>query len=162
MVAVLSSAGAMVAAPVAQATIVIGQGVAGVKIGDTEAQVVKTIGPPGFREHFEDHGGETVWKYPKGFSGVIGFDHKGHLTGMWTSSTQQRTNKGIGISSSPAQVEKAYPKAKCKLGTGPGAGPGEESMGCILKSKYHGHTTETAFEWRNKDKAMEEIDVGLV
>jgi hypothetical protein len=34
-------------------------------------------------------------------------------------------------------------------------------MGCILKTKYHGHVTETAFEWRNKDKAMEEISVGL-
>ncbi len=115
-----------------------------------------------FKEHFEDHGGITIWKYPKGFSGVITFNHHHRVVGMWMSSTQQRTNKGIGLSSSPAEVLKAYPKTKCKPGTGPGAGPGEESMGCILKSKYHGHTTETAFEWRNKDKTMEEIDVVLV
>ena len=42
-----------------------------------------------------------------------------------------------------------------------GAGPGEESEACILKSKYHGHTVETAFEWRNKEKSMEEISIGL-
>jgi hypothetical protein len=161
IVAVLLIAGVMVAAPSAEAMIVIGQGVDGVKIGDTEAQVEKTIGPPGFKEHSDEHGGITIWKYPKSFSGVISFDHTGHLASMWTSSTQQRTSKGIGINSSPAEVLKAYPKTKCKLGTGPGAGPGEESMGCILKTKYHGRTVETAFEWRNKEKAMEEIDIGL-
>jgi hypothetical protein len=46
---------------------VVGQGIGGVKLRDTETQVEKAIGPPGFQEHFEDNGGITIWKYPKGF-----------------------------------------------------------------------------------------------
>jgi hypothetical protein len=47
---VLSSAGIMVAAPAALASIVIGQSVAGVKLGDTEAQVTAILGPPTSKE----------------------------------------------------------------------------------------------------------------
>jgi hypothetical protein len=147
----------------AQATIVIGQGIDGVTLGDTEAKVVKTIGPPGFREHFEESSGDfTIWKYPKGFGGVITFNQRHRVVTMWMAEKRQHTNTGISMNSSPAQVRRAYPRAQCKLGAGPGAGPGEESMACVVKSRYHGRTTETAFEWRNKDKAMEEIDIGFV
>jgi hypothetical protein len=68
---------------------------------------------------------------------------------------------GISVMSSPADVSKAYPQAKCTLGAGPGAGPGEESESCLLKTRYRGHATETAFEWRNKEKSMEEISISL-
>jgi hypothetical protein len=154
----LSSAAIMAAAP-AGATIVVGQGIAGVAVGDTEAQVETAIGPPGFNEHIE---GMTIWKYPKGFEGVITFDSQLRVKDMWTASKQQRTNKGIGLDSSPAKVRKAYPKAKCTIGAGPQAGPGEQSLACVVKSRYHGHTVKTFFEWRNKNKAMEEIDIDAI
>ena len=169
-VAVLAASSALVAVgvggvvvPTANAsnnlTIVIGQGEAGVKIGDTASQVEKAIGRAGFTEHFKR---ETIWKEFKSFLGVVSFDHQHHVSAMWTANKRLRTNKGIGVASTVAQVVKAYPAAKCTLGTGPGAGPGEESESCLLKTKYRGHVTETAFEWRNKEKSMEEIDIGLV
>ena len=42
----LSSAAIMVAAPIAEANIVIGQSIAGVKLGDSEARVTAVLGPP--------------------------------------------------------------------------------------------------------------------
>jgi hypothetical protein len=158
MLGLLASVGIMAAAPAAEATIVVGQGIAGVKIGDTEAQVKQAIGQPASTLHA---GATTTWRYPKGLLGVVSFDHQGRVSGMWTASKQQRTSKGIGLDSSPAQVRKAYPAAKCTAGAGPGAGPGEQSLACIVKSKYHGQTVETAFEWRNETVAMEEIDVDV-
>jgi hypothetical protein len=154
----------MLVAPVAAAasqnrTIVIGQGEAGVKIGATEAQVETAIGRPGTKEHFAT---ETIWKGFKSFVGVVGFDRKHHVSGMWTANTQLHTNKGIGVESTVAQVQQAYPTAKCTLGTGPGAGPGEESESCTLTTRYHHRTVMTAFEWRNNRGSMEEIDIDVV
>jgi hypothetical protein len=140
-------------------TIVVGQGEAGVKIGATEAQVEKAIGQPGSKEHFET---ETIWKGFKTFRGVVSFDHHHRVSSMWTANKKLKTNKGISMESTVAQVQHAYPTAKCTLGTGPGAGPGEESESCTLKNKYHGRTVATAFQWRNNRGSMEEIDIDLV
>jgi hypothetical protein len=160
VIGLLSSAGSMAAAPAVFAKIIVGQGIAGVNIGKTPAQVEGLLGSPTFKQPPSQ--GLTAWDYHKAPLDLQ-VDFTGdHVSGMWTASKQQRTDKGIGINSSPAQVRKAYPTAKCKLGAGPGAGPGEQSLACVLKSKYHGHTIATAFEWRNKTKAMEEIDIYLV
>ncbi len=152
-----------VVVPIANAsqnlTIVVGQGEAGVKIGATEAQVEKAIGQPGSKEHFET---ETIWKGFKTFRGVVSFDHHHRVSSMWTANKKLKTNKGISMESTVAQVQHAYPTAKCTLGTGPGAGPGEESESCTLKNKYHGRTVATAFQWRNNRGSMEEIDIDLV
>jgi hypothetical protein len=159
VIGLLTGAGIVAAASAAQATIVVGQGIAGVNIGQTPAQVESVLGPPTFKQPPSQ--GLTAWDYHTPPL-VLQVDFtSGHVSGMWTASKKQRTNKGISIDSSPAQVRKAYPKVKCKLGAGPGAGPGEQSLACVLKSKYHGHSVETAFEWRNKNDAMEEIDILL-
>jgi hypothetical protein len=153
----LSSVGLMAAASAAQATIVVGQGIAGINIGETPAQVEGVLGSPTFKQPPSQ--GLTAWDYHKSPLDLqVDFTNE-RITGMWTAAKQQRTNKGIGLDSSPAQVRKAYPKAKCTLGAGPGAGSGEQSLACVLKSQYHGRTVETSFEWRNKKEAMEEIDI---
>lgn len=154
-------AGVMVPAATASQnlTVVIGQGEAGVKIGATEAQVEKAIGRPNSKEHF---GTETIWKGFKSFVGVVSFDHQRRVSSMWTANTKLKTNKGISIESTVAQVQHAYPTAKCTLGTGPGAGPGQESESCTLTTRYHGRTVATAFQWRDNRGSMEEIDVDLV
>jgi hypothetical protein len=152
----LGSAGSLVPPAYASKnmTIVVGQSIGGVTVGESEAQVRKALGRP-----LAERAGR--WQYGQGPIGLIAaFKHK-TVYDVWTPRSEYKTNKGISVASSPAQVSKAYPNAKCKLGAGPGAGPGEESEACILKSKYHGHTVETAFEWRNKEKAMEEIGIYL-
>jgi len=126
-----------------------------VTIGETEAQVRDALGRP-----LAQRDGE--WQYGKLPIGlIITFKHK-DVADVWTPRSEYKTSKGISVASSPTQVKAAYPQAKCTLGAGPGAGPGEESEACILKSKYHGHMVETAFEWRNKEKSMEEISIGLI
>jgi hypothetical protein len=155
----LLSAAIMAAASAAEAKIVVGQGIAGVKIGQTPTQVEGMLGSPTFKQPPSQ--ALTAWDYHRSPLDLqVDFTH-GHVSGMWTAAKQQRTSKGISIGSSPAQVRRAYPKAKCTPGAGPAPGPGEESLACVVKSRYHGQTVETAFEWRNKNSAMEEIDIWL-
>lgn len=147
-----------VAVPTANAsknlTIVVGQSIGGVAIGETEAQVKDALGRPLAKRDGE-------WQYGKLPIGLIVTFKHNDVADVWTPRSEYKTSKGISVASSPTQVSTAYPQAKCTLGAGPGAGPGEESEACILKSKYHGHTVETAFEWRNKEKSMEEISISL-
>ncbi len=165
-VAVLAASSALVAVgvggvvvPTANAsknlTIAVGQSIGGVTIGETEAQVKDALGRPLAKRNGE-------WQYGKLPIGIIVTFKHNDVTGVWTPRSEYKTSKGISVASSPTQVSAAYPQAKCTLGAGPGAGPGEESEACILKSKYRGHATETAFEWRNKEKSMEEISIGLI
>ena len=105
------TAGALAAAPTALANIVIGQSIAGWKLGSSEAQIINILGQPTLKQPPDDQG-NVEWNYAKppmlGALGLI----DGQLTGMWTSK-QQKTSKGIGVGSTVAQVRKAYPKAKC-------------------------------------------------
>jgi hypothetical protein len=158
----LSSAALMAVTPAAEAgtsRIVVGQGIAGVTLGETPAQVEEVLGSPTSKQPPSQ--GLTAWDYHSSPLDLQVDFTGGGVSGMWTASPELRTSKGISLDSSPAQVRKAYPKVKCTLGAGPGAGPGEQSLACVLKARYHGKVVETAFEWRNKDKAMEEIDIDL-
>jgi len=160
MLSLLSSVGIMAAAPVASATIVVGQGIAGVDIGQSPTQVEGVLGSPTFKQPPSQ--GLTAWDYHKSPLGLQVDFTGGSVIGMWTTAPQQRTSKGISIDSSPAQVRKAYPKVKCTPGAGPQPGPGEQSLACVVRSRYHGKIVKTYFEWRNKNKAMEEIDIYAV
>ena len=140
-------------APVAHASIVVGQGIAGVKLGDSEAQVTQILGPPSLQQP-PDSQGVTSWNYTKApLLGVVSFTN-GDATGMWTASKKQKTSKGVGPGSSLAQVRKAYPKAKCS--TGPF---GPKSLICTLKSKYHGHAVETTFPFFTRSMGAREVDI---
>lgn len=149
IVAVLLSAGIMASAAAAQATIVVGQGVDGAKIGQTEGQVMKALGKPVAKPKTET--GEREWEYGIITSGgglFVFFKHK-HVDRISIFSALYKTSKGISVNSLPAEVSKAYPQAKCVLGSGPQPDPGEESDGCTVTSRYHGHTVNTLFLWRD-------------
>jgi hypothetical protein len=99
--------GVLVAAPAAQAKILLGQSIDGIKLGEREAQVTARLGAPSFKMPNSEG---ASWGYPKGLEGRIGFDHSGRVNGMWTASRHQKTNKGIGPGSSLVQLHKAYPQ----------------------------------------------------
>src|SRR5512142_2483779 len=80
---VLGGVGAF--APAASAKIVVGQSIAGVKLGDTQARVRQVLGKPA--------SAQGVWDYPKTLMGVVGFDSHRHVNGMWTGSPKQKTTK---------------------------------------------------------------------
>jgi hypothetical protein len=156
VVAVLSlmlTAAALASAPTALANIVIGQSIAGLKLGSSEAQIIKILGQPTLKQQ-PDYQGNVEWNYAKPpLLGALGLTH-GRLNGMWTSSKRQKTSKGIGVGSSVAQVRKAYPKAKCS--TGPF---GPKSLICVLKTKYEGRVVETAFPFYTRSMGAREVDI---
>ncbi|MFZ1154493.1 MAG: hypothetical protein WAN93_06270 [Solirubrobacteraceae bacterium] len=149
------SLGLLAIAPTALGTIVIGQGVAGVKLGQSQTQVEAAIGAPGLKEA-PDFEGVTSWAYPKGLEGTVSFDSKLQVSGMWTASKRQKTSKGVGPGSSLAQVRRAYPKASCS--TGPF---GPKSLSCKLKSKDNDHVVETSFLFFTRTMGAREVDIGL-
>ncbi len=165
VIGLLSSAGIMAAAPAALAKIVIGQSIAGVKLGDTEAQVRRLVGKPFACEPCSMK--EKVWRYERGFEGVIAFDSHGRLQSMWTGSKKQKTSKGIhanGFSfaghphgSSLAEIKKAYPSAKCtEL-------PNSNGFAyCDLTSHYHGRKVDTDFLIKVGSAGVAEIAIGFV
>jgi len=134
----------------AQAKIVVGVGMAGIKLGESEAQVMTTLGAPTYKT---PEGKVTSWGYPTTLEGRIGFT-RGHVSGMWTISKHQKTSKGVGPGSSLAQVRKAYPAAKCV--TGPF---GPKSLICSLKSRYLGKAVESSFVFFTRSVGAREVDI---
>lgn len=159
--------GLLLAASAASAKIVVGQGIAGVKLGDPEAQVQSLLGKPAYCEPCGDP--LLVWGYKQPLMGRVGFDVKGRVQGVWTASPSQKTSKGIHpygnfepnknrpgtAGSTEAQVKKAYPSVKC--GLGPQLG---KSFLCYLKSRYLGRAVVTSFLGLNlRGFGVQEIEV---
>ncbi|HXA54878.1 MAG TPA: hypothetical protein VNV37_08395, partial [Solirubrobacteraceae bacterium] len=160
---VLLSAGITVAAPTASAKVVIGQSIAGVKLGATEAQVRRLVGKPSACEPCSKS--ERLWRYARGFEGIIIFDSAGRVKGMWTGSEAQATSKGIhangfsgtGHGSSLAEIKQAYPSAKCE------EMPNSDGYAtCDLISHYHGRKVDTNFLIKAASAGVAEIAVDFV
>lgn len=139
----------------ANATIVVGQSIGGVKLGMSQPEVEKAIGPPGFKEP-PDYENLTAWKYPTGFEGVVGFDHELRVDDMWTDSKLERTGKGIGPFSSYAKFRKAYPKLRC----GPGPWVPKKSLDCEIKGMYEGKPVVTSILFYTKALGVREVNLG--
>jgi hypothetical protein len=150
----LWSAAIMAAASTAEATIVVGRGMDGVTLGESEAQVMTTLGVPTYKT--PGQAGESSWGYPKTLEGRIGFDQQLQVNGMWTISKHQKTSKGVGPGSSLANTRKAYPAAKCS--TGPF---GPKSLICVMKSHDQGRAVETVFLFFTRGAPMREVDIGF-
>jgi hypothetical protein len=138
-------AGLMAAAPAANAKIVVGQSIAGVKLGDSQAQVKALLGKPSSCDpSCGVHA--RVWRYVHGFSGVIEFDTRGHVHSMWTGSSRQSTSKGIHAGaigkpgSSLADIKAAYPSATCEELPNSGG-----FASCDVFTHAHGHKVDTNF-----------------
>lgn len=76
----------------ATAKIVVGQSVAGVRLDDSKARVKSLLGRPNCQSC---GAGKVVWSFGAPLIGSIGFDSRGRVDGVSTSSAHQSTTKGI-------------------------------------------------------------------
>lgn len=89
-------------AATAQATIRPQQGMSGVALGMTKAQVRARLGSPVGE-------GAGRWYYPRVW---VGF-RAGRATEITTTKSPERTAGGIGVDSTEAQLRRAYPSVVC-------------------------------------------------
>ncbi|MGN6189713.1 MAG: hypothetical protein ACTHOE_12525 [Conexibacter sp.] len=139
---------ATVGAVPAQARIVIGQGIAGVRIGDGQRHVRRVLGRP-------DRVIPPAWAYGAPLHGRVGFDHRRRVNDIWTTSRRQRTRAGVGPGSSVAAVRRAYRHARCFRGR-----HGDAIVLCALRSHRRGRTVETDFLFRRRQ--VKTVDVFLL
>src|SRR4029077_4851738 len=108
-VAILS----IVAVPAAQATIVPGQGIAGVRLGMSKGDVRGKLGSPrSTSSGHNDFGNYTSYKYRHGLR--VFFQRGQTLTSVAPSSSHEKTKKGIVVGSSEADIHAKMPKATCR------------------------------------------------
>lgn len=129
----LLSAVALTVAPSAPANIIIGQSIAGVKLGDSEAQVKAALRGQS-NEHPPVFHSELLYS---DFLRIV-FKH-GRADKLVSYSSTQKTSKGITVGSSQAQVKHAYPKITCEEGQHP------IYVYCVTGGHIHGHTSYTGF-----------------
>jgi len=129
----------------ASARIVIGQGIAGVRLGESEAQVKKLLGKPRYIQ-------PPGWGYGNPLGGWVGFDFKQRVNDIWTTSRHQLTNLGIGPGSSVRAVRRAYPKAQCYRHAG------HWRLLCVLRSLHRGHTVYSELLFTGH---LSEVDIFL-
>jgi hypothetical protein len=142
-------------APVAQANIVIGQSIAGVKLGDSEAQVTAVLGPPTSKESAGPAYPGIVNIYYPTSVGLHFTMQSGRVFGVLSFSKKQKTSKGITIGSSRAQMKRAYPKAKCAEGP-----YGPKSLYCAVLARFHGRKSFTSFLFGTAKGGVVEIELG--
>jgi hypothetical protein len=129
----------------AAAQIVPGQGIAGVRIGDSMARVRSWLGAPS-PSPSPAHG-EWLYSSPQPLGGFVGFraGTEGHervtagVTYVQTSSPTQRTAAGIGPGSSSSQFHHVYRTYRCDHMDGSG------SRACWTRTRYGQQTITTAF-----------------
>jgi hypothetical protein len=113
-VAAASSLAALVVAPPAGAVIVVQQGIAGIRIGMTQAKVRAKLGKPrSFKHGTNEFGKYTELRY-RGLR--ITFQGDRTVTSIWTSSPRERTARGIGVGSTRAAVRARVEGVRCGRG----------------------------------------------
>lgn len=149
-VAACITAGGVLAA-VAEAKIVVGISIASVKLGDNTAHVNAALGKPDFISastwyYFPHHAKSGNALYS------VFFSH-GHAALVLTSSTKERTDRGVGPGSSLSKVKGKYPKAGCETN------PFTRAVDCLIHTRNHGRKVTTDFGFRAANKPMGEVSV---
>ena len=124
--------------------VVIGQGIGGAHLGDSVAQVKRELGKPSGATNPKSQL-QLEWLYQgrKNWLTVLYHDDA-RVTGMSVMIKRgYRTNKGIGMGSSLAEVRQAYPSAICgkSLDGTTWTGPPY----CRITTRYHEREVDTVF-----------------
>jgi hypothetical protein len=131
---------------IAGAAIVPGRGIAGVRIGYSEARVQSVLGRPGRVV-------PPSWAYGRPLRGQVSFNHARRVDDIWTVSRAERTKRGVGPGSSYARMRQAYPKGRC-------AGHGTGLRICVLVSNRHKRTVRTEFIFGRR--LLKRVEIYLV
>jgi hypothetical protein len=135
-----------------------GQGVAGVKLGETQAQVVQQLGEPRVKTFFLNPcrsvgpgcdavaGRGGTWSYPR-LSVVFGPDWR--VSGL-SYGGARLSAKAVGVGSTLLAVRAAYPRASCTR-------QGKQRL-CTLPGVYAGRTVRTVFRFRATRAGRYECD----
>jgi hypothetical protein len=111
-VAAIALVGLAAAAGVAPAAIVIGRGIAGVRLGMTQLAVRSKLGRPAKVVHGKNEfGSYTEFRY-RGY--VVDFQGDRTVTAISTTLAKERTPAGIGVGSTWAQVHAKVPHVRCE------------------------------------------------
>jgi hypothetical protein len=146
VIGLLSSAGSLAATSAASASIVIGQGVAGVKLGTSHAQVKAVLGPPPSSPF------ATEYFYEALDLDII-FKH-GQVSEIQDYSKRQRASSGVRVGSYRAAVQHAYPGAKCVEGA-------PSILYCVVGAHFQGHASYTGFLFEHPDGPIVEVETGF-
>jgi hypothetical protein len=102
----------LVLAGAAAATIVIGRGIAGVRLGMSQAAVRFKLGRPARVVHGKNEfGSYTEFRY-RGY--VVDFQSNGNVTSIVTTLAREKTPAGVGVGSTWAQVRAKVPLVRCE------------------------------------------------
>ena len=101
----------LLAAP-AGAVLVPQQGMAGIRLGMTQAKVRAKLGKPASVTHgSNDFGKYTELRYP----GLrVTFQGNATVSAIWTGARRERTARGIGVGSTVAAVRARVPGVRCE------------------------------------------------
>ena len=116
--AVAAAVLAALALPVsAGATIVVQKGMAGVRLGMSQARVQAILGEPLRIVHgTNDFGAYTELRYPHRVR--VTFQGDVAVTAISTTGTFERTSKGIGVGSTEAEVQAKIARVNCETYAG--------------------------------------------
>jgi hypothetical protein len=134
----------LVVCALAQARVVVGRSIDGVRLGMSHAGVARVLG----RGKLEPGGGGE-YEYRHGSYQVI--FTSGHATSIETFDRDQRTSNGLHVGNSLAQVRAREPRLHC------GSSDGE--MDCYLGSIRRGHRY-TDFFFESGPSSMTAVIVG--
>lgn len=96
----------------ASATILIGHGIAGVRLGMTQAAVRSKLGRPVRVVHAKNEFGPyTEFRY-RGY--VVDFQNNETVTSVVTTLAREKTPGGIGVGSTWGQVRRKVPHVRCE------------------------------------------------
>jgi hypothetical protein len=111
--------------------IVVGEGMAGVALGERRQQLAAVLGRPTAIV-------PPYWDYARGLDGRAALEQN-RVTDLWTRSPTQKTASGVGPGVSMRRLRRAYRAIRCNK-----AGHGSDAI-CVLRSHHRGMVVETDF-----------------
>jgi hypothetical protein len=104
----------LVAAAPAGASIVVQQGMLGVKLGMTAAQITARLGPPDAVSHPSNEIFGRFTRYRYGEVRIELFDSNSQAFHFYTDGRSARTTKGVGVGSPESYLKTAVAGVKCR------------------------------------------------
>lgn len=126
------------------ARVAVGEGIAGVRLGDSQQIVRRRLGRP-------RRIAPPAWDYGAPLRGQVGFGADGRVNDISTTSRTQRTTRGVSPGASPATFRRRYPEAKCYAHRSR-----RWSLLCVVDSKRGATVNETDFFFAGR---LRRIDV---